>query len=157
MLRKLVVAATAVLAVVAFFALPLGADAQRKRTIRFTDATAKVRFVDTRDGKAVFAGTVRGAPLGLGAVVVEQIRTEGNVVTIAGKAYYPHGTLNVRFTDTITTNPDGSLTFTSDDGRITGGTGRYRRATGSFTFNGTAPSADAPQTHKLNGSFSYTP
>lgn len=157
MLRKLLVAATAVVAVVAFFALPLGADAQRKRTVRFTDVTAKVRFVDTRNDRGVFAGTLRGGPLGLGAVVVQQVAVEGNVITVAGKAFYPHGSLNVRFSDTVTTNPDGSLTFTSDDGRITGGTGRYRRATGSFTFNGTAASADAPQTHKLNGSFSYTP
>jgi hypothetical protein len=34
--------------------------------------------------------------------------------------------------------PDGS-TALSGSGQITGGTGLYRRATGSFTFTGTRP------------------
>ena len=152
MLRKTVLAA-----LVAVLTLPLAADAgQRKQTKRFTGTTVKVRLVDTVNNQNVYAGPISNAPLGRGAAVV---RVTGNTpegaFIVVGTAFFDKGTLKIRFTDTATQNPDGSITFTSTDGRITGGTGRYRNATGRFTFNGSAPSIDATQTHTLNGSVTF--
>ena len=52
--------------------------------------------------------------------------------------YAKKGTVNLKTTDVVEFQPDGSITLTGT-AKATGGTGRYKGATGSSTFNGTLP------------------
>ncbi|HEX8121826.1 MAG TPA: hypothetical protein VF549_11235 [Solirubrobacteraceae bacterium] len=153
MLRKSV---ALLVALVAVLAIPLAADGASKKTVKFTNLTVKVRLIETIGENAVYAGTIAPGPLGPGSTVV---RTTGanpdGSVNVRGTAFFAKGTLQIKFSDTVTVQPDGSATFDATDGRITGGTGAYKGASGKFTFKGTAPNPDATQTHKLNGKFSY--
>lgn len=80
--------------------------------------------------------------------------------TFKGKSteFYSHGTLNGRFSGTATVQANGSAILTGK-GHFTGGTDRFRRASGKFTFTGSAPAAVAgkPQVATANatGKVSY--
>jgi streptogramin lyase len=53
--------------------------------------------------------------------------------------YFPQGSLKEEGTNTIAPQPDGTVSFTSET-KITGGTGKFKGATGTVTFTGTVPS-----------------
>lgn len=71
-----------------------------------------------------------------------------------GINFGPRGALRETFTGTGAAMPNGDITF-SGTGKVTGGTGLYKGATGSFTFTGTKDhNSDNPVQHVI-GSFKY--
>lgn len=136
--------ATALLAIalVAFAALlmPHVAGASKERT-RTVDATMKVAIIEQTEGANHFAGSITGKPGGTAAVlgVAAVTNTPTGVITESRPTlYYKRGTLRMKATDVVAGQPDGSISL---DGtyEVLGGTGRYKGATGSGTFNGTLP------------------
>ena len=67
--------------------------------------------------------------------------------------YYTAGTERGTLTGTATQQPDGSFTLTGS-GKVTGGTGRYRKARGTLTFTGTQAS-DGRYTVTFTGTLTY--
>jgi hypothetical protein len=110
-------------------------------------------------GIAVNAGTWATSIWGDGAVVDQvMITAQPAPATFAFQGtevgFLAHGTFKDTFTGTATVNPDGTQTVLSK-GRITGGTGAYRGAKGSFTFSGsTAPGSSIVNGHS-SGTVSY--
>jgi hypothetical protein len=95
--------------------------------------------------KLIDAGTVTGT-YGRGAVVARStisggVVTPGMTIKNRGTIWYVAGTLASRGTTTITAQADGSTRYTGT-GDITGGTGKFAAATGSFTVTGTSPVND---------------
>jgi hypothetical protein len=110
-------------------------------------------------GTAVLAGTWWTSLFGNGALV-DHVTITGNptptTFTFKGKevGFLSQGTFSDSFTGTSTVRPDGIQTV-STKGRITGGTGAYRGATGGFKFNGsTVPGSSVLGGHS-SGTVSY--
>jgi len=142
MTRTIVLAA--VLAAVA--ATPAGAAT--KKTYKYT-STVLSGPVSTANGypglggTATLAGSLKSKPFGDGAVV-DRVTITGqpqpNVIAFKGTEvdYYSDGSLRNTLTGTATISADGTQNIVVN-GRITGGTARYKGATGSYRFTGTTP------------------
>lgn len=65
-----------------------------------------------------------------------------------------YGSRNASLTFNVVINPDGSRTGTGR-GHWTGGTGRYKGATGSFTIKGTIPAGSSTFTAIWKGTIVY--
>lgn len=114
-------------------------------TTLFSSSQAAIN-VGTSDGK--LAGvTVHGA---LRAVAVFMSATS---FTARGALFYAAGALKYTLHGTATPTPDGTLKV-SGSGKLTGGSGKYGHAHGSFTFSGTKP-ANSFETWTLTGKVSY--
>lgn len=107
-------------------------------------------------------GTVNSS-LGHGAVVVIE-RTIGRVGprtygwrAVSVTYYYRDGTLSTRFSGRETINSNGTLTISDPGGEtVTGGTGRYRGATGKLTIaTRTQPIGATPSTIHQRGKLTY--
>jgi hypothetical protein len=71
-----------------------------------------------------------------------------------GVSFGPRGSISAKFTGTGTLNADGSTTI-SGSGKITGGTGVYKGATGSLSFTGTSPKGSTVVTQHITGKVRY--
>jgi len=71
-----------------------------------------------------------------------------------GLSFGPRGSISAKFTGTGTLNADGSTSF-SGSGKITGGTGIYKGATGSLSFTGTSPKDSTVATQRITGKIKY--
>jgi hypothetical protein len=75
--------------------------------------------------------------------------------TSKGRAFGLRGSLKTTTRGGVTsTNPDGSISL-KGSGKITGGTGIYKGATGSFSFTGRVPPTRTPVTQHIKGKFKY--
>jgi hypothetical protein len=102
--------------------------------------------VGTTDGK--LAGvTVHGARRAVA------VNTAATSFTSRGALFYPAGSLRYTVHGTATTTSDGTLKF-SGSGKLTGGSGTYGRAHGSFTFSGSKPT-NSFETWTLTGKVSF--
>jgi hypothetical protein len=107
-------------------------------------------------GTGVFAGIGATQPLGSGAIV-DHVRMTGrwraDILAFEGRetGFLPGGTYRAIFFGTSTVNADGSQAV-EIFGTFTGGTGRYRGATGSFTMHGTVPAGSTLMTGSSKGS-----
>lgn len=105
------------------------------------------------------AGTLKTRPFGDGGVL-DKITITGrpaaNVLSFQGLEvdYLPAGMLFNTLTGTATVQADGSQKVALR-GRFTGGTLRFRGATGSYTFTGTIASGSTVTTGHSSGSISY--
>ena len=128
----------ALAAAVALFAVIVpGATGAAKKT-RTLDATMHMATIgDNGSSGRKFAGEFAGTPLGRAALLFRNTITG---TTSNGKAvlYTKRGTVKATATNEIQPQPDGSVKFPGTF-KITGGTGRYRGATGSGTFDGNQP------------------
>ena len=104
------------------------------------------------NGSSVDAGLVNNSQ-GAGAVRLTTTYAAPNF-NASGTAFYVAGSLKVTLKGSGAPQPDGSLTF-SGTGKVTGGTGSYKGAKGSFTFTGSAPGLGKPATFHLTGSAKY--
>ena len=107
-------------------------------------------------GSADYAGSIKGS-LGSGAVLGHN--DFGPVVgEFAGtiRAFYNKGTVKGSLVGTggPNTGPGGGLTF-SGTGEITKGSGKYKGAKGTFTFEGTQPANSTVTTLTITGSAKY--
>ena len=150
MLRRFVLAATLLI-----LALGLATEAQgaTKKTRQLQNVMIKTGSVDGRDGGIVFAGTITGS-LGSGAAVnLSKGNGQPNGFSSTGTIFLPNGTLKFKFTNTLVTQPD--MTAKVDGkGTITGGTARFKGATGNFTMSGTG-GTDGILKIKVSGSVRY--
>ena len=118
--------------------LPALAGGSKVRT-RSLEGTIRLALIESREGKPLlYAGIERdkGAPASsvLSRATVEGSRVRGTTVN-----YFNNGTITSRNTHTIAPQSDGSLRFTDGRFTITGGTGRFKDATGGGTYSGRLP------------------
>jgi len=108
---------------------------------------------------AVLAGSWVTNLFGNGALI-ERVTITGHptptTFTFKGTevGFVANGTFKDTFTGTATVRPDGTQALTTT-GRITGGTGAYRGATGSFTFSGSTTSGSSVVSGRSVGTISY--
>jgi hypothetical protein len=152
--------ATAAVAAVATSAGPAAAKTTHhyKSTIH-NNAVATANGYPNIGGTAVLAGTWVTDLFGTGSVVDHVTitgRPSSTTFTFRGTetCFAAKGSLSDRFSGTATVNPDGTQTITIK-GRYVGGTGAYRGAKGSFTFNGATASGSSIVNGHSSGTISY--
>ena len=113
--------------------------------------SAKIRSnkVDTVGGVVLEAGVVRGG-LGEGATLIRFRLLSGNRARITFKVWYNAGTFSGAVTVDLT---NGGTKFTGD-GQITGGTGKFDGASGSFTTRANR-STSGLWVQRLTGTLNY--
>ena len=138
------------------------ATGQRKHTCSF-NLTARFAEVKVNSGNppmsgsnttaATLDGKLCGQPFHGAARDVNNYPTLGK---FNGKIvnFGPLGSIKAKFDGTATLNPDHSDSL-HGTGTITGGTGLYKGATGSFTFTGTKPANSLVTTQRISGQFDY--
>ncbi len=108
-------------------------------------------------GSTRLAGEIKG-DLGAGAIV--GTNRFGPPAEFNGKfrAFFKKGTIKVELSGTGTPNATGGADF-SGSGDFTGGSGRYKGAEGSFTFEGSQPGDTTPDSEpavfQVEGSIKY--
>ena len=131
----------ALVAVIAFAALAAPQVASAKKKTHTVDATLTLAIIESSPTVNDFAGRFTGKPFGTAGLVGEValtttptgLITEGRPVIYAKK-----GTVNLETRNVVEFQPDGSITL-NGTAKATGGTGKYKGATGTSTFNGTLP------------------
>jgi hypothetical protein len=105
-------------------------------------------------GSADYAGSVTGFQ-GTGAILGHNDfgPTVGEFQG-TNKVFYNKGTLKGTLQGTGGPNTEGGLTFTGT-GQFTKGTGKYKGAKGSYTFEGTTPANSTVTTFTVTGSVKY--
>jgi hypothetical protein len=109
-------------------------------------------------GTAVTVGTLRSSAFGSGALVARVTITgqQGTVFTFKGSEvdFFALGTQRDTYTGTATVQSDGSQLLVIR-GKYISGTGRYRGATGHFTFHGKIPPGSTVVTGASTGSLTF--
>jgi hypothetical protein len=135
MRSRIILALTAALALIAVIAP--GATGAAKKT-RSLEATVHMAMIGPNgDSGSKFAGEFAGKPIGKAALLFRNTVT-GSTSNGKGVLYTKRGTIRATATNELQPQPDGSVKFPGTF-KITGGTGRYRDATGSGTFDGVLP------------------
>ena len=129
-------------AVIAFAALaaPQFGSASKAKT-RTVDATMKIAIIEQTEGANHFAGRFTGKPGPTAAVlgVAALTNTPTGLITESQPTLYNNkGTLRMKAIDVVTVQPDSSISLNGTY-EVLGGSGKYKGATGSGTFNGTLP------------------
>jgi hypothetical protein len=75
-------------------------------------------------------------------------------LTSRAVGFGPKGSLKAKLSGTGKLNPDGSTSF-SGTGKVTGGTGIYKGATGKVSFSGTQAKGSSVSTQHLTGKIKY--
>ena len=121
--------------------------------------------VATRDGypalngTAVLSGHLKTTVSGEGALI-DHVKIVGNpmpnVFTLTGTevAYFERGAVRSAFTGWALLHPDGTLAIRVS-GHITGGTGAYRRARGTYEFTGATPAGSSITKGGSTGTITY--
>lgn len=106
-------------------------------------------------GSIDYAGSIKGA-LGSGAILGHNDFGTPAVGDFQGtfKAFFAKGTLQGTLQGSGGPAPGGGLSF-SGSGEITKGRGKYKGATGKFTFTGTQPANSTITTFEIDGSVKY--
>jgi hypothetical protein len=102
---------------------------------------------------STFAGELVGKPTGRSAVVLRNT-VSGSTSTGKAVVYTSAGKLFATIRNEIQPQPDGSVRVPGTY-KITGGTRRYRGATGSGTFDGGVPANSTIFEIKLTGKIRY--
>lgn len=111
-------------------------------------------------GSAYVAGSLESKPFGSGALIDHVTITsqpfERNLLTFAGTevAFFGQGTVRSVLDGYSVIEDDGSQRVVAD-GRITGGTQRFRGATGRYEFKGTIPPGSTELTGGSTGRIRY--
>jgi hypothetical protein len=100
-----------------------------------------------------FAGEFAGRPIGRSAVLFRNTIT-GSTSTGKAVIYTKNGTIRANATNQLQPQPDGSVN-TPGTFKVTGGTGRYRDASGSGTFEGGLPANSTVFVFTLKGKIRY--
>ena len=115
-------------------------SAKQKKTYT-VDGTMKIAIIEHSATANHFAGRYTGKPEGPFAVlgVAGITNTPTGLVTESRSTLYgKKGTQRFKATDVVEFQPDGSIKLTGTY-KVTGGSGKYRGATGRGTFNGALP------------------
>jgi hypothetical protein len=143
----LVLVLAAVLAVV-----PAATGATKKK--HALDATLHMATIGPNgQNGSTFAGELVGKPTGRAGLVARNTVTDSHS---SGKAvvYAKRGTLVATLENDIQAQPDGSVRFPGTF-KVIRGTGRYKGATGSGTFEGVLPANSSIYEFTLKGKIRY--
>jgi hypothetical protein len=167
---KLVIPLVPVLAIAAalFAAItPLALAGGKRATSHTLAATAEevdihAVGVPSAGSTATAAAVIQSNPGGSGAQATHlafsgPTRAPGTFgFTATATAFFPSGSYSLAVKGTLVVGSGSSLQFNAK-GRITGGTGRYKHATGRVTLSGGAPSAAPGHVDKFRytGTISY--
>ena len=110
------------------------ANARSSQSLRLTADVAQLAVPGDGD-----AGTVRGS-LGRGAIVLSST-VSGATLSTRGTVWLAAGTLELSSTELAVPEADGSVQL-NGKGKVTGGTGAFAGARGSFLITATLPSAN---------------
>jgi hypothetical protein len=149
-MRSRIILALALVA--ALVAVPVATGATKKN--HALNSTARMAVISETGASPVkWAGEVVGRPFGRSAIVLQSTANGPNAT---GKAvvYAKKGTVRATTANTIEPQPDGSTRFPGTF-KIVGGTGKYRGATGSGTFEGVVPANTAVLQATLTGKIRY--
>lgn len=130
------------------FLAPATASAARTHSVSVTAYLAQVRPAPN----PVTAGPATG--FGTDALLVTRGAITGTALKGRLRAYNTAGSATATFSLAITIAPGGAATF-AGTATVTGGTGRYRHATGHLTINGSTPSIGAVATFHAQGTLRY--
>jgi hypothetical protein len=126
------------------------ADARHRRHRHALDVTFRVATVQTNaDGSFIDAGI--GSD---GSAIVVRGSVSGATVTDTTINYTTRGTSRTTDTFTVTSNPDGSTTF-SGTGKFLSGTGRFRGITGTYRITGSQAAGDTVSVVRAQGTAVY--
>jgi hypothetical protein len=100
-----------------------------------------------------YAGEFVGKPARRSALIVRST-VEGTTATGKVVQYAKHGTIRATTRNEVQPQPDGSVRFPGTF-EVTGGTGRYKGATGSGTFDGVLPAESTIFEITLKGKIRY--
>jgi hypothetical protein len=131
-----------ILAFVAALALvPVAATGAAAKKTRNLNVNVRMAAIDSNPPSgSVFAGEAKGKPIGTAALTARN-QVSGSTSNGTAVVYAKRGTIKATIKNEIQPQPDGSAKLPGTF-KITGGTGRYKGATGSGTFNGSsAPNA----------------
>ena len=128
-------------AVIAFAALAATPVASAKKKTHTVDATMTLAITEQSVGINEFAARLTGKPFGTAEAVGEVALTNtptGLITEGRPVVYGTKGTVNLETRNVVDIQPDGSITL-NGTAKATGGTGKYKGAKGTSTFNGTLP------------------
>ena len=124
----------AVLVVLGLTGTSAPANARSSQSLRLTADVAQLAVPGDVD-----AGRVRGS-LGRGAIVLSST-VSGATLTTRGTVWLAAGTLELSSAEEAVPEADGSVQL-HGKGKVTGGTGAFAGARGSFVISATLPSAN---------------
>jgi hypothetical protein len=132
--RILLVAALAL----SLIAVPAATGGQPAKKTRTLEGTLRLAMIGPNgQSGSKFAGEFAGRPIGRSAVLFQNT-IAGTTSTGKAVIYTKSGTIRVNATNQLQPQPDGSVN-TPGTFKVTGGTGRYKGASGSGTFEGGVP------------------
>ena len=136
----------------ALVAVPIAAGATKKS--HAVDSTARMAVISESGASPLrWAGEVVGKPGGRSAILL-QSTLSGSAATGKAIQYTKKGAIFATTANTVEGQPDGSTHFPGTF-KVTGGTGKYRGATGGGTFDGTLPANGTVLVAKLKGKIRY--
>jgi hypothetical protein len=128
--------------------------------IAFTSLTAPVKVsgkLPLTGSSVTTAGTIDGKLCGRafhGAMRLAGTFTAPGKSTAAGRIFGPLGSIRVTGNTVGTHHPDGSGSL-NGSAKITGGTGPYKGARGSFSITGTSPAGSNVNTIQITGTIMF--
>lgn len=137
----------------ALVVVPAAVGAPKKKT-RNVNATVQMAMVGPNgQNGSRFAGELTGKPFGVSAILFRNTITGS---TSKGKAvvYTKNGTVKANATNELQPQPDGSV-LVPGTFKITGGTGRYKGASGGGSFTGVLPAGSTVFEITFKGKIRY--
>jgi hypothetical protein len=161
-LPSTVVTVIAVVAILAAIGIALASNlTSSKSTHQFSATITASPQTTPQQGQVELAGSQQGGLLGPGAVTIDQfLSTTGPsgatsaLLSARITADLPAGRLVSVVKAAVTPRPGGGRTI-AGTGTITGGTSRYKHATGSYSITAAQASAGGATIFTLRGSISY--
>jgi hypothetical protein len=128
-----------------------GQPGTRARTL---DISVRMAVIEQIPGTSTkFAGEAVGRPVGRSGLVIKTV-ADGSEVVGQGVVYAKGGTVRATTRNEVQPQPDGSVRFVGTY-KITGGTRRFKGATGSGKFNGVLPANSTVYDIDLDGKIRY--
>lgn len=162
-MRRLALSIPVALALALMISGPAGAGGSQTHKCKI-DVTGSFVSVAVLSGNPPLSGSTQDVNTADGTVCGKAFHGAGRGVTNytapgafdgKGITFGPRGAIKNTFSGTGTVMPNGDIAF-SGTGKITGGTGLYKGAAGSFTFTGTQDkNSNGVSIQHIVGSFKY--
>jgi hypothetical protein len=157
MLRRAIAVVAPVLSLTLAPPLAHAATTQHALKLTIRDSTISSQG-DSPGNRQTTAGLVSGNPIGHGVESISDKVTSATSATIILKGtiaiYTTRGIMTGTIDIHVTPTSNGGATATGD-GKITGGSGRYARAHGKFTFAGGESSNSSVFVSHITGTVSF--
>jgi hypothetical protein len=128
------------------------ATGQTGKKTRAFHVSVRMAVIDPAPG-TTFAGEARGRLTGRSGVVIDTV-ADGDEIVGKGVLYTARGTIRANTRNTVEPQADGSVRFVGTY-KVTGGSGRFKGATGSGSFNGVLPANSTIYEIDLDGKIRF--